>query len=469
MNSDLDDSDNDVPPVTPGDDWEDLDDASEKAKPDLSPRKPDRGLPPKKEHRRPLVNQYAPKLKLEENEAYSPIAPRKWSEDQDDQNDLEDSDTPGRSEKADDGASGGAGEEYAAATGGPAEERVVLPPSTADRRFRVNEITPSSDAGMKHRTRAMAPKVAKSVLEEKPRKAGELRRRFVRGERGDWGKKTGKGSLVWMGVTGVGVIALVVAAVVLSQRISKKSRGGEESIYSKLVPIAEEVSGSAEDLEILEMLTNSQDEAKGIFARYATAKTPADFLDSVHRAEDNGEAIELRWEPLGMKAGWTPGDGAAWTILERDGMRYGVLEGTLSDFTRFSAYFRRDGDALKMDWKATSGYGTADFDELKKSEGDGSEIRARISYADFYTFALPEGSFRSFRLMSPDGQANLWGYTRVGGELDGKLLALFVPSQITGEMQNDAAVVLGLQPGPDESLPNQWMIRKLVRLNWLDE
>jgi hypothetical protein len=315
----------------------------------------------------------------------------------------------------------------------------------------------------------MASKTTPSVLEEKSKKAGELRRRFVRGERGDWGMKTGKGSVVWMGLTGVGVISIVVAAVVLSQRISKKSRGGGDSMYSQLAPIEEEDSDSAEDLEMLEMLTNSQDEAKGIFASYATAKTPGDFLDSVYRADDNREAIQLRWEPLGMKAGWTPGDGAAWTILEQDGMRYGVLEGSFSDFTRFKSYFRRDGDELKMDWKATSGYGTADFDELKKGQGDGSEIRAWISHADFYTFALPEGSFRSFRLMSPDGQATLWGYTKVGSDLDGKLLALFVPSQITGETQTDAAVVIGLQPGPDESLPNQWMIRKLVRFSWLDE
>ena len=469
MNSDPDDSDNYVPPVDPGYDWEDLDEASEKAKPNQSPRKTDHGLPPKKEQRRPQVHQYAPKLKHEEHGTHSPVAPKKWSEEHGDRDDPEDLGTPVRPGRTDDQAAGEVNRGIAAAIGEPAKERVVLPPSAAHKRFHVNEITAERDPGLKHGSQTMAPKAAKKVLGEQPRKAGELRRRFIRGERGDWGKKTGKGSMLWMGVTGVGVIALVVAAVVLSQRISKKSRGGEESMYSKLAPIAKEAPDSAEDLQMLEMLTNSQGEAKAIFAGYATAKTPADFQDSVYRAEDNAEAIALRWEPLGMKAGWIPGDNAAWTILEGDGMRYGVLEGTLSDFTRFRAYFRRDGDELKMDWKATSGFGTAEFEELKEGAGDGSEIRAWISHADFYTFALPEGDFRSFRLMSPDGQANLWGYTKVGGELDGKLLALFVPSQITGETQTDAAVVLGLQPGPEESLPNQWMISRLVRLSWLDE
>jgi hypothetical protein len=172
---------------------------------------------------------------------------------------------------------------------------------------------------------------------------------------------------------------------------------------------------------------------------------------------------------LGIDPGWVPAETAVWTVVERDDLSYGVLDGNLPDFSRFLAYFKREGDRLKMDWKASTGYGTAALAELNAGKGDGSEIRAWISQADFYTYSLPEGGFRSFRLMSPDGDSNLWVYTQVGTELDGRLIALFAPSQITGEVQSEVQVCLGLKPGPAEALPSQWMIADLTRLDWLDE
>jgi hypothetical protein len=106
---------------------------------------------------------------------------------------------------------------------------------------------------------------------------------------------------------------------------------------------------------------------------------------------------------------------------------------------------------------------------MKEGAGDGSEIRARISLSDFYTFALPEGKLRSFRLMSPDGNSNLWAYTDLNGELDQSLMKLFIPSQITGEAQSEVQVTLGLEPGPEDGLPNQWIVRDIISLTWLDE
>jgi hypothetical protein len=490
MNPDLDDPYNHVPPVTPGDDWEDLDEGSEKAKMGLPARRADRGLPPRKERRAPQVNEHTPKLKLEQDEAYSPIAPRKMSED------LKDLAPPAKPEGTK-VAPGKAAKKSARKTArktakkaakrvskktaykevagtevkdapAPEEERIVLPPVTGSKRLHVKEIDPANDIG-KRRPQKIAPKAAKEDLEDKLKSVGRLQRRFVRGERGDWGNKTGKGSFIWIAVTGVGVIALVVIAVILSQRSGGDSTAGKDSIYSQLSPTAEENFSSAVDTDMLVMLTNSQDEAKRIFARFATAKTPDEFVDVLYGAEKISEMIQTHWEPLGMKDGWSPADSSVWTVLERDGLRYGVLEGVFSDFTRFSAYFRRDAEGLKMDWKATSGFGSAEISELKQGTGDGSEIRVWISRADFYTFPLPEEIFRSFKLMSPDGQENLWGYARVGSDLDGKLLSLFAPGQITGETQRDAAVVLALEPGPEESIPNQWIITKLLRLNWLDE
>jgi hypothetical protein len=122
-----------------------------------------------------------------------------------------------------------------------------------------------------------------------------------------------------------------------------------------------------------------------------------------------------------------------------------------------------------LDWKATISYASADFGDLKKGEGDASEVRTLLSLADLYTFAFPEERYRSFRIMSPEGSLNLWGYVAKASELDQKLQKLFLPSLITGESQREVQVILRLGQGEAESLSNQWLIEDLVRLNWLDE
>ena len=122
-----------------------------------------------------------------------------------------------------------------------------------------------------------------------------------------------------------------------------------------------------------------------------------------------------------------------------------------------------------MDWKATTGHSSADYSLLKKGEGDGAEIRAILSPGDFHTFTLPEGEFRSYRLTAPDREENIWAYTKLGGAIDEKLSSQFIPSQLTGEAIAEVPVVLVLVRGPAQSLPNQWIISKVLSLNWLDE
>ena len=71
--------------------------------------------------------------------------------------------------------------------------------------------------------------------------------------------------------------------------------------------------------------------------------------------------------------------------------------------------------------------------------------------------------------MSPDGNTNLWAYTERDSELDQTLMKLYIPSQITGEALTKVQVVLRMEPGPENGLKNQWLIRDFTRLSWLDE
>lgn len=486
MDTDLEDPNNHVPPVSPEDEWGDLDELQDTQIPGQPSERPDRGIPPRKESRKPHLNHHYSRQKRRDDSSYSPLEQKQTL--RDDEETLEKSEKPFRKpasktaikivnkaakQEVDRTSADSVAEPLrnAPATfteraeGAP--ERIVLPPSQGAKRLRVKEIGAAQEPAAQ-RVPKMYPNSDFKKVEKTAKNAALPQRRFSRGERADWGEKGARGSLQWMLYTGIGVVALVVVAVVLSDP-SGGNKSREKSMFSQLVPEETDAGAGGDDSDMMAMLTAGQEEAKGIFAKYATAKSTADFMGILHRPEEVSALVEERWEPLGVETGWKPDDQAVWMVMDQHGSRYGSLEGGLPNFSSFRAFFRQDGDALKMDWKATVGYCSSDFATLRKGQGDGSEVRAWLSPADFHTFPLPEGEFRAFRLGSPDGQDSLWGYAKVDGELDAKLIAQFMPSQITGEAQTEVAVVVSLERGPTESLPNQWMITNLVRLNWLDE
>lgn len=454
MDPDIDDPNNHVPPVAPGDEWGDLDGVKDAPLQGLPPVRSDHGVLPRKVARKPLVNHHTPKPKVHEDRFHAPFVPAAAKRQQDEAT-IENYDLPFPEAE---GAYDGAGN----------SDRVSIPAPQIGKRPRVNEIGAAGESVLqrasKKYTHADAESAGKTIQTPVKRRA-----MFARKRKGEWGDAASRGSLRWIPYTGLGVVALVVVTVVLDRPAAPDMDLSEQSRFSQMKPEGTGSEIREEDSGMMGMLTDGHEEAKRIFANYATAASPADFMGSVHRAEEMAAFIETNWKPLGAKPGWKPDDKAVWSVRDHEGMRYGALEGSLPDFSTYRAFFRQDEAGLKMDWKATVGYCSSDFVTLKKGQGDAGEVRAVLSPADFHTFPLPEGAFRSFRLSSPDGEETLWGYVKTGGELDGKLVAQFLPSQITGEARTEIAVILSLARGPDESLPNQWMITSLVRLNWLDE
>ena len=138
------------------------------------------------------------------------------------------------------------------------------------------------------------------------------------------------------------------------------------------------------------------------------------------------------------------------------------------NFSNFLAFFRYENSDLKLDWKATTGYGTASFNELKIGEGDGSEIRGWISPSDFFTQQLPDDKYHSYIFRSTSKDDSVWVYAEIGSQVDQNILALFSNSLITGESQTEVGVILNLERGNQEILPLQWMIKNLKAANWLD-
>jgi len=291
--------------------------------------------------------------------------------------------------------------------------------------------------------------------------------RFNVGERDDWGVAQKKGSARWMLYTALGIILLVVFTVSLSyfNRDDPREVLGKKR-SDQIVP-----DGDDRDFEnsALGRLTRGKQEAKHIYAQYVKAKNVGDVGEFIYLRDRNAPLISKMWKPSGAEEAWKPSDKSFWKTHQNESLLFGVLSGTNYDFSNFIAVYRYENEVLKLDWKATTGYGSANFEELKFGQGDGSEIRAWIESSSFYTQAVPEDRYRSFIIRSPKKDVSIWVYTKIGTEIDNKVFELFSVSPITGDYKNEAKVILSLDRGKEAILPQQWMIKDLIAENWLDQ
>jgi len=347
---------------------------------------------------------------------------------------------------------------------------IPLPVTSApsSKRSRVNEISPQSP--FEQRMQKTPHEVYKKRLKWDPDRLHGRRRRGIRGEKAISSHANNPHvTRNWIICAGALVIAIVVGAISLSVFSKDESEIAKVSIYKEIKQEVAQKESMSEREQLLSELFDGEDQAKKIFAKYATSRSVDDFIDTIYLSDKNRNLISKIWEPMDVEPGWEPNKFCTWTVDEDADAQFGILSGMLADLSGFTAIFRKEGDSMKMDWRATTAHSSADYSALMKGEGDTKEIRAILSPDDFHTFTLPEGVYRCYKLSSPNRMANIWAYTKLRSVIDQKLISQFTPGQLIGEVSSEIPVVLVLARGSAEFLPNQWIISKVVRLSWLDE
>jgi hypothetical protein len=296
-----------------------------------------------------------------------------------------------------------------------------------------------------------------------------MKNRFNVGERDDWGVAQKYSSPRWMIYTALVIIMLVALTVSFSYLNRKDSREESgKSLFNQ--PVADPVNLDKEFAEsALARLSNSQPEAMEILAKYVNAKSISEINNLMYLSDRNISLISNHWKPSEAKEEWKPDDKSSWEIYQHEAIVFGEFKGVNHDFTKFITTFRYENDNLKIDWKATTGYGSANFEELKKGQGDGSEIRGWMESSNFYTDELPEDRYHSFICRSPNKNISIWIYTEIGSDIDHECVQLFSVSAITGEFKKETKVILMLDRGKESILPQQWIIKDLIAENWLDQ
>lgn len=295
------------------------------------------------------------------------------------------------------------------------------------------------------------------------RPAGVESRRGVAGETREWGKSR-KQPVIWIVASGGAVLAMVVLALVMLPSIDKsiaaRPRPGDIEF------VVEQDGMNAEVLAIKSMLAR-QAEAEQIIRALVTAPSVSDILPSLRDGEKIAGLVQADPRLTGSHINQAPPQTEHWTALHSDGLTYGLLKGTLPDYSKFEAYFVMQDDKLVLDWKASIAFSTADFAELARKRGNPAEIRAWVSNAGFYTLAFPEQEFQCHQLLSPDKKQSVWAYSRRGSDVESLINTRLKSGFILQNETESMKATLRLEAGPAEALPNQWLIGELLHKDWI--
>jgi hypothetical protein len=309
---------------------------------------------------------------------------------------------------------------------------------------------------------SFSPKTTLPVLVSETPVAPDPRRE-PGGADANWGLRQNF-SLRWILTISLGISTVLIVALMLLPLINQSNAVPHDKQSTGLVLDRETRSaGSASWNELL----TRQPDAQQVFRAFARARVADDLLPLLRHPDIVAPLIRAQFRPVLLSHDWTPPADSTWIVVDNYTCPYAILEGSLPDFSTFSAYLVLSHQHLLLDWKATTGYGTATFDELQQQQGDPREIRAWIFPADFYTDRFPEADFQSYQLTAPDYRKTLWTYTRRGDATDVALAQLFPSGSIPANPTAPEKVTLRLQPAPQGSLPNQWRIQEMLHKDWI--
>lgn len=120
-----------------------------------------------------------------------------------------------------------------------------------------------------------------------------------------------------------------------------------------------------------------------------------------------------------------------------------------------------ENDTAKVDFKSYARYGSVDFSQLLDgSATKADEVRLIVSARNpYYNFAFSdERQWLSFNSQSPDLPANLLLYTRIGSDVERKM--------ISATRHGSATITLSLESREDSHKNRQFEVTKFIAPTW---
>ena len=290
---------------------------------------------------------------------------------------------------------------------------------------------------------------------------------------GSWrSSKKGKGRAVKILAVWIAAMAVIVAAVVGVVKFTDKKPATtipvfipeqdrfEDLVGNPLVIPDEELKA---DVPLPKVMKKSEaeflSEAEPMAKAFLEAKTTEEILPLVHDSDRVLPLLRSRYpdgtvEPTGMSKFNANGQ-----ISYKDS--FAAVTVLTPDYERKQLAFIDGVDGLKIDWESWVGWSDLPWEKLLETNPKKPVlVRAMVKWVDYYNFGFSdETAWRSYRLVSPDGETTLYGYVERNSLLDQRLRP--------GEPGATVAVTLKIHFREDEQSPNQAVIDELVSDGWV--
>ncbi len=272
---------------------------------------------------------------------------------------------------------------------------------------------------------------------------------------------------VW--ITAMAVIVAIVAGVV--KMTDKKPATeipeivGEQDQFDDLVgnPLIIPDDELEAEVPLPKVMKKSEAEflaeAEPMAKAFLEAKTIEEILPLIHEAGRVGPLLRSRYpdgtvEPAGMSKFNATGQ-----VSYKDS--FAAVTVLTPDYEQKQLAFIDGADGLKIDWESWAGWSDLPWEEILETKPKKPVlVRVMAKWVDYYNFGFSdEGAWRSYRLVSPDGETTLYGYVERNSLLDQRLRP--------GETGATVAVTLKIHFREDEQSPNQVVVSELVSDGWV--
>lgn len=278
------------------------------------------------------------------------------------------------------------------------------------------------------------------------------------------GKERDESSGMWlMGSVIGGVVLLTAGIAFFFLKPSPPQAQTEAQVVTPVrVPavlptnLSENPPAAAAMPDILSFLKEVEPQAKA----FLEAKSAAELLPLVRHPEITEPRIRAtfpdgRIEVPGMESFARDRD----AVFKEDSARVNVRT---ADFKDRLLTFVKAGSSWKIDWESWVGWSELSWEKLQADRPiTPKRFRVKLVPQTYYNFGFTdELKWKSFGLLSPDGDHQLFGYVERGSELDRK-----IQLQDTPEGRD---LLLDVKYPPGSTSKNQVIIDKVVAEGWLD-
>lgn len=252
---------------------------------------------------------------------------------------------------------------------------------------------------------------------------------------GAWRSTRKKGKRVFQTVVGWTVLVIAVSggAIFIAKSFESKGdiAGGDPTPavdqFENLVnvPLLQPDEESIEPIELPKVMRHSEAEfinlVQPLAEKFLAAKQIEAVLPFVSDSKNVWHKIRAHYpggvvEPLGLSKFNSTG-----RVSYKD--NFAAVSVTTRDFGSKQMAFIEDEDGLKIDWESWVGWSEMPWGEIVKTKPSNPVlVRAILKATDYYNFGFAdEKKWRSYRLVSPDGETMLYGYVERNSLLDQRI------------------------------------------------